>query len=154
MTADRLNLTSSNGIRMLGCIAALLGIALANVTSAQDTKQPEKKPANELQEQKQKEKPKAAPDLKARKRPQVGPKPILHRSIEFGLGRREEAVAYALGFARDMERELADQFVGMYVNKWTLDFGDVGRGAVDTLLGRGREAGLLPACGDLDFIRP
>ncbi|MCZ6654587.1 MAG: ABC transporter substrate-binding protein [Planctomycetota bacterium] len=79
---------------------------------------------------------------------------ILHQSIEFGLSRREEAVAYALGFARDMDRELADRFVGMYVNKWTLDFGDVGRGAVQTLLGRGCEAGLLPACGDLDFIRP
>ena len=79
---------------------------------------------------------------------------ILHRSIEFGLGRREEAVAYALGFARDMEAELADQFVGMYVNKWTLDFGNVGRGAVRTLLDRGLEAGLLPPCGDIDFIRP
>ncbi len=79
---------------------------------------------------------------------------ILHRSIEFGLGRREEAVAYALGFARDMERELADRFVGMYVNKWTLDFGDIGRGAVQTLLDRGCEAGLLPAGGDIDFIRP
>ncbi len=79
---------------------------------------------------------------------------ILHRSIEFSLGRREEAVAYALGFARDMEAELADQFVGMYVNKWTLDFGNVGRGAVRTLLDRGLEAGLLPPCGDIDFIRP
>ena len=79
---------------------------------------------------------------------------ILHQSIELGLSRREEAVAYALGFARDMDRELADRFVGMYVNKWTLDFGDVGRGAVQTLLDRGCEAGLLPACGDLDFIRP
>ena len=79
---------------------------------------------------------------------------ILHQSIEVGLSRRDEAVAYALGFARDMDRELADRFVGMYVNKWTLDFGDVGRGAVQTLLDRGCEAGLLPACGDLDFIRP
>ena len=79
---------------------------------------------------------------------------ILHQSIELGLSRREEAVAYALGFARDMDRELADRFVGMYVNKWTLDFGDVGRGAVQTLLNRGCAAGLLPACGDLDFIRP
>ena len=79
---------------------------------------------------------------------------VLHQSIELGLSRREEAVAYALGFARDMDRELADRFVGMYVNKWTLDFGDVGRGAVQTLLDRGCEAGLLPASGDLDFIRP
>ena len=52
MTADRFNSTPLHGIRMLGCIAGLLGIALTNVASAQDAKQPEKKPANQLQEQK------------------------------------------------------------------------------------------------------
>jgi thiol-disulfide isomerase/thioredoxin len=77
MTVDRLNLASSRGIRMLACIAALLGIALANVASAQDTKPPEKKPANELQEQKPKEKPKAAPSLTRDKKPQTDPKLIV-----------------------------------------------------------------------------
>ena len=73
MTADRLKLTPLHGIRMLGCIAALLGMALANVASAQDTKTPEKKPANELQEQKQKEKPKVTPRLVQTKKPQTKP---------------------------------------------------------------------------------
>ena len=77
MTVDRLKLTPWHGIRMLGCIAALLGIALANVASAQDTKPPEKKPANALQEQKPKEKPKAVPSLTPSKKPQAGPRPIV-----------------------------------------------------------------------------
>jgi 1,4-dihydroxy-6-naphthoate synthase len=78
---------------------------------------------------------------------------ILHHSIEYGLSHREEAVSYALSYARDMGQDLADQFVGMYVNKWTLDYGDKGREAVRLLLRKGRDAGLVPDAGEIDFVR-
>jgi 1,4-dihydroxy-6-naphthoate synthase len=77
---------------------------------------------------------------------------ILHHSIEFALAHRSEAVAYSTQYARDMGEELADKFVGMYVNKWTLDYGEVGRSAVRELLRRGHEADLIPACDEVDFI--
>ena len=53
--------------------------------------------------------------------------PVLKASIEYGLAHREEAVTHALQYARDMEKDLADRFVGMYVNEWTLDYTDTGR---------------------------
>ena len=77
---------------------------------------------------------------------------ILKRSIEYGLEHREEAVEYSLQYARDMGRELADEFVGMYVNEWTLDYGDAGRQAVHELLRRGHAAGLVPEAGKIDFV--
>ena len=77
---------------------------------------------------------------------------ILRRSIEFSLAHRAEAVEYALGFARDMGSDLADRFVGMYVNHWTIDYGDVGRRAIHELLRRGHEIGLIPAVGEIKFI--
>lgn len=77
---------------------------------------------------------------------------ILKRSIEFSLEHRAEAVEYALQFARDMGTDLADRFVGMYVNQWTLDYGDAGREAVRLLLARGRDAGLVPDAVEVDFI--
>jgi 1,4-dihydroxy-6-naphthoate synthase len=77
---------------------------------------------------------------------------ILERSIRYSLDHRAEAVEHALRYARDMGHELADEFVGMYVNKWTLDYGDVGRAAVRELLKRGHQAGLVPDAGDIDFI--
>jgi len=77
---------------------------------------------------------------------------ILKASIEYSLSHREEAVRYALQYARDMTEDLADEFIGMYVNKWTLDYGDDGRRAVGELLRRGREAGLVPAVGEIEFI--
>lgn len=52
---------------------------------------------------------------------------VIRRSIEFGLSHRAEAVAYALPFGRGLDHRLADQFVGMYVNEWTLDLGERGR---------------------------
>lgn len=79
---------------------------------------------------------------------------VLQRSIEFGLSHRSEAVTHALAYARDMDESLADRFVGMYVNKWTLDYGDVGRRAVQHLLDRARAAELIPQCRPVDFIRP
>jgi 1,4-dihydroxy-6-naphthoate synthase len=77
---------------------------------------------------------------------------ILKRSIEFSLAHRTEAVEYALRFARDMGSDLADKFVGMYVNDWTLDYGDKGRAAVRELLARAHRADLVPHPGDIEFI--
>ena len=59
---------------------------------------------------------------------------------------------YALQFGRDLDRELADQFVGMYVNHWTLDYGDRGREAIRRLLSDGQQAGIVPAIGKIEFV--
>jgi 1,4-dihydroxy-6-naphthoate synthase len=77
---------------------------------------------------------------------------ILQKSIRFSLDHRKEAVQYALQFGRDLNPDLADQFVGMYVNKWTLDYGDRGREAITTLLKRGAEAGLVPVIDKIEFV--
>jgi 1,4-dihydroxy-6-naphthoate synthase len=77
---------------------------------------------------------------------------ILKRSIQFSLDHRKEAVEYALHFGRDLDRKLADEFVGMYVNDWTLDYGPRGRKAISMLLNRGAEAGLVPAIGQIEFV--
>jgi len=69
---------------------------------------------------------------------------LLRESIQYGLDHREEALSYALGFGRGLDRGQADQFVGMYVNEWTLDFGPRGRQAVAELLARGHAAGVIP----------
>lgn len=76
---------------------------------------------------------------------------VLKKSIEYSLAHREQAVAHALQYARDMGKELADKFVGMYVNHWTIDYGDAGRHAVRELLRRAHAAGLAPDCGEIDF---
>ncbi|HON68435.1 MAG TPA: ABC transporter substrate-binding protein, partial [Phycisphaerae bacterium] len=65
---------------------------------------------------------------------------------------RAAAVEHALQYARDMGKDLADRFVGMYVNHWTLDYGEAGRKAVRELLARGYRAGLVPDAGEIDFI--
>ncbi len=77
---------------------------------------------------------------------------ILKRSIQFSLDHRKEAVEYALQFGRDLDRNLADDFVGMYVNDWTLDYGPRGREAISTLLKRGADAGLVPAVKEIEFV--
>jgi len=59
-----------------------------------------------------------------------------------------------MNYARDMNDDLADEFVGMYVNDWTLDYTDRGRAAVQQLLDEGAEAGLIPKVGEVDFIFP
>jgi 1,4-dihydroxy-6-naphthoate synthase len=69
---------------------------------------------------------------------------LLRESIQFGLEHRQAALDYALSYARDLDRSKADQFVGMYVNEWTMDFGAAGRQAVTTLLRKGHEAGVIP----------
>jgi 1,4-dihydroxy-6-naphthoate synthase len=77
---------------------------------------------------------------------------LLKESIQYGLDHRQEALEYALQFGRDLDRSKADQFVGMYVNDWTLDFGERGREAVATLLRKGHEAGIIPHPVSLEFI--
>lgn len=78
---------------------------------------------------------------------------ILENSIRYGLDHRAEALDYALGWARDMEVDLADRFVGMYVNHWTLDYGEKGRAAIRELLDRAFAAKLIPEVRDLEFVR-
>jgi 1,4-dihydroxy-6-naphthoate synthase len=76
---------------------------------------------------------------------------LLRESVQYGLDHRREAMAYALGFARDMEPELADRFVGMYVNGYTLDYGARGRQAIETLLDLGFQKGLIPRRPSVEF---
>jgi len=76
----------------------------------------------------------------------------LRRSIEIGLRERPEALAYAEGFGRGLDRDLTDRFVGMYVNDRTLDYGEDGRQAVAELLSRAHAAGLVPAPVTVDFV--
>jgi 1,4-dihydroxy-6-naphthoate synthase len=78
---------------------------------------------------------------------------ILTGSIRYSLENRAAALDYALGWARDMGVELADEFVGMYVNDWTLDYGDRGRAAIRELLNRGHRAGLIPEVKQLEFVQ-
>lgn len=77
---------------------------------------------------------------------------ILTASIQFSLEHRAEAVQHALQFARDMGSDLADKFVGMYVNHWTLDYGERGREAIRRFLGQGFERGLIPHQQRLEFV--
>jgi len=73
-------------------------------------------------------------------------------SVAYGLEHREEALNYAMQFAREMDTELADKFVGMYVNKWTLGYGEKGKKAVRELIERGTAAGLLPGPPEVEFL--
>ena len=77
---------------------------------------------------------------------------ILTTSIQYSLDHRAEAVQHALQYARDMGRDLADKFVGMYVNHWTLDYGERGRESIRRFLGQAFERGLLPHRQELEFV--
>jgi 1,4-dihydroxy-6-naphthoate synthase len=77
---------------------------------------------------------------------------LLKESIRYALDHRNDALAYALGYARDMDRALADQFVGMYVNDWTLDYGPRGREAVRRLLDEGYKAHVIPSPAAVEFV--
>ena len=77
---------------------------------------------------------------------------ILRASITYGLDHREEALEYALHFARGLEPATAEHFVSMYVNEWTLDYGQKGRQAVQTLLDRGFQAGIIPQSVQAEFV--
>jgi len=76
----------------------------------------------------------------------------LTASIQFSLDHRPEAVQHALQYARDMGLDLADKFVGMYVNHWTLDYGERGRESIRRFLGQAFERGLLPHRQELEFV--
>lgn len=71
---------------------------------------------------------------------------LLRQSIDYALDHREEALAYAIRYARDLEEDpvRSDRFVGMYVNEWTRDYGEAGRRAVAELLDRAHAAGIIP----------
>jgi 1,4-dihydroxy-6-naphthoate synthase len=77
---------------------------------------------------------------------------LLEESIRYALAHRDDALAYALRYARDMDKSLADRFVGMYVNEWTLDYGPRGREAVRRLLEDGHKAGLIPTPVAVEFV--
>jgi 1,4-dihydroxy-6-naphthoate synthase len=76
----------------------------------------------------------------------------IKESIQYSLDHREEALAYAMQFARDLDTQLADKFVGMYVNERTLDYGPDGREAVRRLLEMGHQAGVIPNVAKVEFI--
>jgi 1,4-dihydroxy-6-naphthoate synthase len=76
----------------------------------------------------------------------------LRSSIQYALDHREEALAYAMQFARDLDPQLADKFVGMYVNERTLDYGPDGREAVRRLLDMGHKAGIIGPETKVDWV--
>jgi 1,4-dihydroxy-6-naphthoate synthase len=76
----------------------------------------------------------------------------LRDSIQHALDHREQALEYAMQFARDLDPTLANKFVGMYVNERTLDYGDDGRKAIQLLLEMGYDAGVIPHKAQVDFI--
>lgn len=77
---------------------------------------------------------------------------VIRESVAYALDHRDAALNYALQFARDMDSTLADKFIGMYVNRWTLDYGEEGRRAVRELLARGADAGLVPPSFKVEFL--
>jgi 1,4-dihydroxy-6-naphthoate synthase len=76
---------------------------------------------------------------------------LLRESIEYGLTHRSDAVRHSMAYGRGMEVELTDRFVGMYVNDYTIDYGERGREAVKLLLKRAHEAGIIPRPVELEF---
>ncbi len=77
----------------------------------------------------------------------------LHESIRFSLDNRQDALDYAMQFARDMDKELADRFVAMWVNQLTLDYTDRGREAVQRLLDEGAARGVIPRRVEAEFVK-
>jgi len=76
---------------------------------------------------------------------------IIRESIEFGLAHRDEAVLHSLPYARDMDAELAGQFIGMYVNEFTRDYGETGRAAIRKFLGDARDKGYIDTPIKVEF---
>jgi 1,4-dihydroxy-6-naphthoate synthase len=77
---------------------------------------------------------------------------ILHESIRYGLEHRAEAVSHSMPLARNMNESMADEFIGMYVNEYTLDYGETGRKAIREFLTAAHKAGVIPAPVGLDFV--
>ena len=78
---------------------------------------------------------------------------LMRESIQYALDNHDEALAYAMQFARDLDPRQAEKFVGMYVNQYTLDAGDIVPKAVQKLLDMGYEAGLVPNRVQVEFVR-
>ena len=76
----------------------------------------------------------------------------LRDSIQFGLDHRQDALDHAMQYARDLDPELANQFVGMYVNERTIDYGEDGRNAIRKFLQMGHERGIIPHPVNIDFV--
>jgi 1,4-dihydroxy-6-naphthoate synthase len=76
----------------------------------------------------------------------------IRASIRYGLENRQAALDHSLQFARDLDRSQADRFVGMYVNEWTVDYGQRGRPAVQLFLNRGFEANIIPHQVHVEFV--
>ena len=76
----------------------------------------------------------------------------LRDSIQHALDHRDEALSYAMQFARDLDPSLANQFVGMYVNERTLNYGEDGREAIRKLLDMGFDRGIIPMRADVAFV--
>jgi 1,4-dihydroxy-6-naphthoate synthase len=77
---------------------------------------------------------------------------VLRESIRYGLDHRAAGVAHAMPLARGLDTQLADRFIGMYVNDYTLDYGETGRRAIREFLGQAHAAGLIPAPVELEFV--
>ena len=79
---------------------------------------------------------------------------LLMESVVYALAHRAESVAWAMKFARGMTADRADEFIDLYVNAWTLDFGPRGHEAVRTFLEKAHAAGLVPDPGTITFVQP
>jgi len=77
---------------------------------------------------------------------------LLKESIEYGLANRQLAVRHAMAYGRGMAEGLTDEFVGMYVNDYTIDYGERGRRAVSLLLEKGNQAGVIPKPVEVEFV--
>ena len=77
---------------------------------------------------------------------------IIRESIDYGLTHRDEAVAYSLAYARDMNAQLASKFIGMYVNEFTRDYGEIGRAAIRKFLNEAHEKGYIDTPVELEFV--
>lgn len=77
---------------------------------------------------------------------------IMSESIDYGLAHRDEAVAHSMPYARDMNEQLADKFIGMYVNDFTRDYGEKGRAAIRKFLGDARDAGYVSKNAEIEFV--
>jgi 1,4-dihydroxy-6-naphthoate synthase len=77
---------------------------------------------------------------------------LVRASIQYSLAHRDLAVKHALRFGRGLDTRLADRFVGMYVNDWTVDYGPRGRDAIQRLLAEGAQAGIVPEVGAIEFV--
>ena len=77
---------------------------------------------------------------------------LVRETVVYSLAHRKEALAYAMSFARGMDPSIADRFVGMWVNDMTVDCGPRGRRAVQELLDRGHDAGVIPNRVRVDFV--